>query len=251
MGFVLSKEMLAREVARSFGCVSHQWDPSMPFWCKAKVAVRAELRWSPVSKVGRIYRNKVSLTVGIPGCYDGNRILLWFSAAVTISIWVSDWELFTQKYFVCGERFGHHPKERGCNLLFSLKILPPQSMPVVTPEWITANWSSTKLFPETTKDNCGSRKKCIILYAAYSRKDISEPEWHLYQCVHSLVSWTAWQGDTSLLCQNSWFIHLICVVWVGNTSIPCCHSFMLGILCMRQSFLLCITLSSQLFKERF
>lgn len=47
------------------------------------------------------------------------------------------------------------------------------------------------------------------------------------------------------------YIHFICVVWVGNTCIPCCHSCMLRIFCMRQSFLLCITLSSQLFRERF
>lgn len=76
MGFVQYKEMLAREVAVSFGCVS----PSVLSPChvdsKAKVALRAELWWSPVSKVGSIYRNKVSFTVGSSGCYDGNRILL-------------------------------------------------------------------------------------------------------------------------------------------------------------------------------
>lgn len=155
---------------------------------KAKVTVRAELRWSPVSKVGRIYRNKVFFTVGILGFYNENRILLWFLAAVTISIWVSDWELLRWKYFVRGGRFGHHPKEWGCNLLFSLKILLPQCMPVVTPEWVTAIWSSTKFFPETTKDNGSSRKKCIIFYAACNRKDISGPEWHLFH-TYTLSVW--------------------------------------------------------------
>lgn len=55
----------------------------------------------------------------------------------------------------------------------------------------------------------------------------------------------------TLLCQTSWFMHLLCVAWVANTSIAWYHSSGLAILCMKQSFPQCITLSSRLFRERF